>query len=156
MNWNDVYKENIELDKLFYDNPSIDIINKNKLELLVEFSEFANETKCFKYWSNKTPNKDMMLEELADCFIMTLSFFNYLKLDLDINQFELDKDNINLFFKLYKLGVSFIDKESDIIIKDIFNTLLNLGYNLELTDNDMITSCINKINKNKLRIKDGY
>ena len=151
MNWNDVYKENIELDKLFYENPSIDIINKNKLELLVEFSEFANETKCFKYWSSKSPNKDMMLEELADCFIMTLSFFNYLNLDLNVNNFNLDKDNINLFFKLYKLGVSF-----DIIIKDIFNTLLNIGYNLNLTDNDMITSCLNKINKNKLRIKDGY
>ena len=156
MNWNDVYKENIKLDKMFYDTPSIDIINKNKLELLVEFSEFANETKCFKYWSSKTPNKDMILEELADCFIMTLSFFNYLNLNLNINQLELDKDNINLFFKLYKLGVSFIDKESDIIIKDIFNTLLNIGYNLDLSDNDMITSCLNKINKNKLRIKDGY
>ena len=156
MTWNDVYKENISLDKMFYDTPSLDIINKNKLELLVEFSEFANETKCFKYWSKKNPSKEKVMEELSDCFIMTLSFFNYLKLKLIINKFDIEKDNINLFFKLYKLGVSFIDNENETIIRNIFNTLLNLGYNIGLTDDEMINSCLNKINKNINRLKEDY
>ena len=37
------------------------------LALLVEFGEFANETRCFKYWSNKpSSEKAVVLDEYAD------------------------------------------------------------------------------------------
>ena len=47
----DLYENKIKLDEYFikeYGN-SEDIILKNKLELLVELGELANESKCFKY-----------------------------------------------------------------------------------------------------------
>lgn len=41
--------------------------DENVLALIVELSELANETKCFKYWSaNQTPERERMLEEYAD------------------------------------------------------------------------------------------
>lgn len=46
-----IYKETKYLDELFslqYDIKSPEIIQKYKLELLVEFGELANETRCFK------------------------------------------------------------------------------------------------------------
>ena len=48
-----IYKETKYLDDLFaqkYDIKSPEIIQKYKLELLVEFGELANETRCFKFW----------------------------------------------------------------------------------------------------------
>ena len=77
--FNDVYEANKELDKMF-DNEFKDseMIKKNKLELLVEIGELANETRYFKYWSNKEVNLDLVKEEYADRLIMTLYFFNIL------------------------------------------------------------------------------
>ena len=72
-----IYDENKKLDAMFIEKFNHkDLIRKNKLELLVEIGEFANETKCFKYWSKKNPQKDLMGEEYADCIIMTLCFFS--------------------------------------------------------------------------------
>lgn len=46
-----IYKTTKYIDDLFvvrYPNDK-EIIRKNRLELLVEIGELANETKCFKY-----------------------------------------------------------------------------------------------------------
>lgn len=41
--------------------------HKRLLALLVELGEFANETRCFKYWSLKGPSeKEKILDEYAD------------------------------------------------------------------------------------------
>ncbi|MEE3299230.1 MAG: dUTP diphosphatase [Candidatus Enteromonas sp.] len=41
--------------------------DKRLLALLVEFGEFANETRCFKYWSLKPMSeKEVVLDEYAD------------------------------------------------------------------------------------------
>ena len=156
MTWQDVYNENRELDKLFLSFDDGLIIKKNKLELLVEIGEFANETKCFKYWSKKEINLDNLKEELADCFIMCLSFYNYLDIK-DIDSIKiLDGDILSLFLKLYELGVSFAMDDCIVTIKEIFNILLNIGYKLKLTDSDMVDSCFKKINKDKALMKEGY
>ena len=75
--WNKLYENNKRLDKIFIDKYQSDtkLFEKNCIELLVEISEFINETKVFKYWSVKTPNKDKMLEEYADVITMILTFF---------------------------------------------------------------------------------
>lgn len=54
LNIEKIYKETKYLDDLFslqFDIKSPEIIKKYKLELLVEFGELANETRCFKFWS---------------------------------------------------------------------------------------------------------
>ena len=61
----EVYKKNNELDDIFISKYSSDkeMFKKNKIELLVEIGELANETKCFKYWSKKEPVRELVLEE---------------------------------------------------------------------------------------------
>jgi len=57
----------------------------NKVEaLLCEIQETANETRCFKHWSNKGPDMANALEETADSFHFVLSLGN----DLDIDPEE--------------------------------------------------------------------
>ncbi|HOH68301.1 MAG TPA: dUTP diphosphatase, partial [Bacilli bacterium] len=37
------------------------------MALIVEIGELANETRCFKYWSNKGPSpREVLLDEYAD------------------------------------------------------------------------------------------
>src|SRR5690625_2367570 len=53
-----------------------DKINKI-VALLVEIGEMANETRCFKYWSNKEPSKKkVILEEYVDCMHFLLGIGN--------------------------------------------------------------------------------
>ena len=41
--------------------------NRRIIALLVEIGEFANSTRCFKYWSNKpSETKERVLDEYAD------------------------------------------------------------------------------------------
>lgn len=68
-----IYDKNKKLDNKYEELYGLteEIIKKNKLELCIEIGELANETKCFKYWSIKKGNKEEILEEYADCLLMT-------------------------------------------------------------------------------------
>ena len=150
-----IYDENKELDKMFINNTNdLDIVRKNKLELLVEIGELANETKCFKYWIDTPCNMTLVKEEYADCIIMTLCFFNYLNVSLD-EEFPIYDDRldiIDMFSKLYELAVSFYQNDTKNTIKSIFVYLIELGHILSIDDTSIIDSVLNKIKKNKERL----
>ena len=154
-----IYDENKELDKMF-DNTFKDkeMFKKNKLELLVEIGELANETRYFKYWSTKKMDIELVKGEFADCMIMTFYFFNILNISLDeeFPKLENKLDNVDIFARLYKLGSDFYEKEDLLIIKEFFVTLINLGYLIGFNDSDIIKICLNKINNDKKRFKENY
>src|SRR3954451_21625663 len=54
-------------------------LEENKLlGLLVEISELANETRCFKHWSKKGPSGvSLLLEEFVDSLRFFLSIANH-------------------------------------------------------------------------------
>lgn len=149
--FNEVFKANKELDQMFEDTFKDDeMIKKNKLELLVEIGELANETRYFKYWSNKPINLELVKGEYADCMIITLYFFNIMNISLDEDFKEIEEYNkVDIFGRLYKLASDFYYNDDKAIIKEIFVTIIKLGYLIGFTDNDIISACMNKINKNK-------
>ena len=149
MIFNDVYEANKKLDNLFNETfTDPEMIKKNKLELLVEIGELANETRYFKYWSKKPINIELVKGELADCFIMTLYFFNIMNISLDEEFKKIEKYNkVDIFARLYKLASDFYYDDNKDIIKEIFATLVELGYIIGFTDKDMIDACMTKINK---------
>lgn len=155
-----VYDKNKELDAMFakeYGN-SEDIINKNKLELIVELGELANESRCFKYWSVKKPIKDKVLEEYADCMLMVLYFFNILEVSLE-EMFPKPKkanDILEEFTYVFNLSSRTRDEYNKDIIKEIFVNLLELGYLLGFTNQDIISGCLKKIEINKKRFEIEY
>ena len=144
----EVYKKNNKLDDIFieqFSKKDKDMYKKNKLELLVEIGEFANETKCFKYWSNKTPNRDLVLEEFADCIIMTLCLYNYKNLileDLEYNKKEDINDNIAY---LYKLGSNFYFNDDKDTLKEILFNLINVASLLNITKDEIVEASLKKI-----------
>ena len=159
--FNIIYEENKNLDKKFdelYDMNNIDIIRKNKLELLVELGELANETKCFKYWSNKPSDINKVKEEYADCLIMVFSFFNMYDINLD-EDFKITKiryDIVDLIGQLYHLCSEFYYNENRDLIKQIFVNFIDLGHQLLLSDDDIIKACLDKIKINYSRFDTGF
>ncbi|MCR8994503.1 dUTP diphosphatase [Brevibacillus laterosporus] len=63
-----------------------DLWENTILALRVELSEFANEVKCFKHWSNKPMNRERALEEAADVLHFLLSVGIYL--DEEVWEFD--------------------------------------------------------------------
>ncbi len=153
MIFNDVFKSNKELDEMFNNSfPDPEMVKKNKLELLVEIGELANETRYFKYWSNKPIDIDLTKMEYADCIIITLYFFNIMNISLDEEFNKIDDYNkIDIFGRLYKLASDFYYNDDKEIIKEIFVTIINLGYLIGFNNDDIIEACMTKINKNKSR-----
>ena len=149
--FNDVLESNKELDEMFNTTfPDDEMVKKNKLELLVEIGELANETRYFKYWSNKPMDMDLVKMEYADCIIITFYFFNIMNISLD-EEFKkiMEYDKVDIFGRLYKLASDFYYSDDKELIKEIFVTIINLGYMIGFNDLDIIDACMTKINKNK-------
>ena len=86
------YQRNKQLDKMYEEKyGSIDskCYEKNCLELIVEICELCNESKCFKYWTIKKPDKELVLEEYADSLLMVLYMFNTYDVDC-VSTIEVD------------------------------------------------------------------
>ena len=82
--------------------------------------------------------------------IMTLYFFNIMGINLDEDFEEIAEYNkVDIFARLYKLASDFYYSEDKNIIKEIFVTIIKLGYLIGFTDIDIINACMTKINKNK-------
>lgn len=59
------------------------LLKEKMLALLVEIGELANETRCFKYWSNKPASeREVILEEYVD----GLHFILSIGIDLGIDK----------------------------------------------------------------------
>ncbi len=154
-----VYEENKRLDDIFigkYDHLDKDMYRKNKIELLVEIGEFTNETKCFKYWTNKKPNKDLVLEEFADCIIMTLCMYNYKDLELEDIEFDKYNDVCDNIAYLYKLASDFYFSDDTNILKELLFNLVNLAELLNITKEEIVESSLKKIEVDTKRMVGEY
>ena len=158
--WNKIFEINKKLDEEFIKKcncNSEEYYKKNCIELIVEISEFANETKCFKYWSIKSADKDKVLEEYADAITMTLSFFTTLNVELDNigNHCETD-DVIVVFNELFKDASCMLESGSEELIKRIFSNLIYVGELLNYSKEDIYEACYKKMNIVRERLNSNY
>lgn len=161
LNIEKIYKETKYLDELFslqYDIKSPEIIQKYKLELLVEFGELANETRCFKFWSKKqTGEKNRILEEYIDCLFMILYFCNIANVSLSEDFPNIaKKDIIETFLTLYKYGTDLSRKFEKETIKKLLAEILYLSQLLNFTLEDLINGTKKKSLIIQERLKSDY
>ena len=147
-----IYKETKKLDALFaekYSDTNPDIVTKNRLELLVELGELANETRCFKYWSIKqTGDKDKVLEEYIDCLFMILYFCNKTGVSLDEDFPVLEKRNfIESFITIFNDASSIEEDPNKEDVKKVLVECLNIAELLGFTTKDL-----EKVTKKKSKI----
>ena len=139
MDLNEIYRKEKIINSYFrgkynYDNE--EIFNKQVLELLCELSEFAYETKCFKYWKNeKQSSPDITIPEFADCLMITLCFCDLANVDELIVFDVLEKDMVKLF--------------------KILSNLIALSKLLNYSDEELYKYCMGKMDKTLKMISDN-
>ena len=140
--WGNYYQENKKLDEKFnsqYQKNEPEFYEKNCIELLVEIGEFINETKCFKYWSIKSPNKEKMLEELADCLNMIFYFYGLLNIKItDFANTKIVKNRLNQINHIYYLSTNLFNNLNAQDIKNIFINLLDFAYYLGIKEQEIL------------------
>ena len=160
--YNDIYNRNKKLDDIFmskYIDTEDKLYEKNCLELIVELCELANESKCFKYWTIKEPDKGLVLEEYADCLSMLLCIFNYYEVDeIKIIDRELSDDIVIIFNDVIRMCTMLMNEDivTDELLYEIFTYLLHISKLLNLDDNDIIDACYMKLGKNIERLNSDY
>ena len=151
MDINEIYQKEKVINSYFrkkYNYENEEIFNKQLLELHCELSEFAYETKCFKYWKNeKQSSPEITISEFADCLMITLCFCDLADIE-DLTIIKNDNKNmVELFLQTHKL-VSTLTKDLDkeILLK-ILSNLLTIGKLLNYTDEELYEFCLSKMNK---------
>ena len=160
--YNDIYNRNKKLDDIFmskYMDTEDKLYEKNCLELVVELCELANESKCFKYWTVKKPDRELVLEEFADCLLMVLYMFNTYDID-SVSTIDVDM-SLNIleeFNVLIRMCTNLMSRDNinEMFLKEIFTRLIHIGSLLELNDNDIVEACYKKIIKNEERLSSDY
>ena len=144
--WEDILKRNTKIDEIFikkYEDNEPNYFEKNCLSLITEIAEFLNETKCFKYWSIKNPDKDKLKEEYADALIMTLSMFNYLNINLELVEHSKTSNILEIFNELFKDASNIMNKNI-LSVKKVFSNLIYISTLLNITEEEIKDACYKK------------
>ncbi|WNB93201.1 dUTP diphosphatase [Bacillus sp. NEB1478] len=138
-----------------------DLYEKRRLAFLVELGELANETRCFKYWSTKSPSlKETILEEYVDGLHFVLS----IGIDLEITDIQLPDevklqtkmDNIELtdvFLSLYQAGSKKLSINEFVLF---FEDFMGLGSKLKFSYEEIEAAYLEKNLVNHERQNSGY
>lgn len=161
MKFSTLFKLQEDLDKHIRHQRGLDdksLISKKILALQVELAELANETRCFKFWSDKGPsNKDVILEEYVDClhFILTLGLEKGFT-DVNIEAKEVEYDITAQFLNLYVDINDFIVSSAKDHYITLFEDFLSLGKSLDFSATEIENAYIKKNSVNHKRQNEGY
>ena len=117
------------------------IVKRKMLALLVEIGELANETRCFKYWSNKPASeREVILEEYVDGLHFILSIGIDLGIDKNFLFYkcaQTNKTQVEIFLDTYAKVIRFTDQPSITNYIELFTSYLRLGQALEFEQEEI-------------------
>ena len=161
MNLQKLYALQKELDSRIVSEHNLqseNLIQRKTLALQVEIGELANETRCFKYWSDKAPSpKDVILEEYVDClhFILSIGLeknFQDINIEPKLTDASLTDQFLNLYIDLNDFIICLSHDQYITLFEDFLNLGLSLGFTEEETEN----AYIRKNSINHERQNNGY
>lgn len=138
------------------DRPST--MQSRVLALLAEVGEFANETRCFKFWSVKGPSeKEVLAEEFGD----GLHFFLSLGIDLnddgsDVEAIIVQGSKTNSFMALYDAIVVFARNANLDTYREAFGLFFGLANSFGLSEEDIRSHYLKKNEINHTRQDQNY
>ena len=157
----DLYNKQRELDLNIAKNHNItyeSTRNKRTLALLVELGEFANATRTFKYWSNKSgESKERVLDEFAD----GLHFLLSLGIDqgYEVDSIEVNDDEASLtdnLLETYNLTSIFYSSQTQSNYLKAFISYLRALYKLGYSWQEAKDAYYLKLEENYNRQKTNY
>ena len=136
------------------------IVKRKMLALLVEIGELANETRCFKYWSNKPASeREVILEEYVDGLHFILSIGIDLGIDKNFLFYkcaQTNKTQVEIFLDTYAKVIRFTDQPSITNYIELFTSYLRLGQALEFEQEEIEKAYLDKNEVNHQRQTQGY
>jgi dimeric dUTPase (all-alpha-NTP-PPase superfamily) len=161
MNWDELYNMQAKLDQYIQKNHKLENVNlfEDKiLALLVEFGELANETKSFKFWSNKPPSEQaIILEEYVDGlhFILSLGIGTNIKFH-SAEKMDCDDSLTNMFNDVFEQVIKFRKTPTKEVYYQLFNMYLHIGQALGFSELDVQQAYYNKNKVNFERQDSNY
>ena len=156
-----LYLKQAELDKRIANNHGITYATTRErriLALLVEIGEFANATRCFKYWSNKSSEpQDIVLDEYVD----GLHFFLSLGIDINVSKkaYNHTKHASNLteqILEVYRLASIFLKKQDEKSYIKAFQAFINITPLLKVRWSTIEKAYYKKLGENYSRQDNNY
>ena len=161
INLADLYKKQAELDQRIAENHNVSYAttrSRRILALLVEIGEFANATRCFKYWSNKPSEaQDIVLDEYVD----GLHFFLSLGIDIGVSKKEYNHtkhaDNLTeQILEVYRLAAIFYKKQDEKSYIKSFQAFINITTLLKVRWSTIEKAYYKKLGENYHRQDTNY
>ncbi len=157
----DLYALQKELDVEIAQNHGVtyeETFDRRVLALLVELGEFANETRCFKYWSFKAPSpKEVILDEYADGMHFFLSLGIPLGVEAYTHHFHVkEKDLSKALCEVYGLVCSLREHYDAEHYVKAFGAYLNLLPLFDYSSSDAREAYLKKLKKNHVRQETSY
>lgn len=161
MNLNKLFTMQKALDQYIQSNKQVeeDVFVKKGLALLVELAELANETRCFKFWSEKGPSeREVILEEYVDSIHFLLS----LGIEKELNSLEkwplekMDEDLTNLFLLTNKAIIVFLQDPMKSSYEEMWVLYGAIAEKLGFSSEEVLQAYIAKNETNYERQKNGY
>jgi len=140
-------------------NISHDVFLEKGLALLIELAELANETRCFKFWSEKGPSeKTILLEEYVDSIHFLLSLGIEMKFD-DLENWpsnHLDQSLTLLFLHTQSSINQFLMEPKMDKYEDVWSWYGAIATHLGFSHSEVVQAYIEKNEKNYERQRTGY
>ena len=156
-----LYAKQTELDARIAENHNVSYATTRErriLALLVEIGEFANATRCFKYWSNKPSEaQDIVLDEYVD----GLHFFLSLGIDIKTSKKTYNHakhaDNLTKqILEVYRLASIFYKKQDEKSYIKAFQAFLNIPVLLKVRWSTVEKAYYKKLGENYHRQDTNY
>ena len=156
-----LYIKQAELDQRIADNHNVTYASTRErriLALLVEIGEFANATRCFKYWSNKKSEaQDIVLDEYVD----GLHFFLSLGIDIKVSKksynYTKRADNLTKqVLETYRLASLFYKNQDEKSYIKAFQAFINIVPLLKVRWSTIEKAYYKKLGENYNRQDNNY
>lgn len=161
MNLHKLFTMQHALDQYIQANKQVtdDVFEKKGLALIVELAELANETRCFKFWSEKGPSeRSVILEEYVDSihFILSLGIEKGFQ---DLEEWphkSIDGDLTALFIGANESVLTFLTKPTKTHYEKVWIMYGAIAKKLGFSNEDVLQAYIAKNETNYERQKSGY
>ncbi len=161
MNLTKLFTMQQALDEYIQTNKQVDedVFMKKGLALVVELAELANETRCFKFWSEKGPSeRTVILEEYVDSihFLLSLGIEKGLDNLTDWPVEDKEEDLTTLFLLTNEAVITFLHESTKNTYEKIWILYGAIAEKLGFSNEDVLKAYISKNETNYERQKSGY
>ena len=156
-----LYQKQAQLDARIADNHHVTYATTRErriLALLVEIGEFANATRCFKYWSNKA-SEDIAI--VLDEYVDGLHFFLSLGIDIKASKstyhYTKHADNLTKqILETYRLSALFYKNQDEKSYIKAFQSFINIVPLLKVRWSTIEKAYYKKLGENYSRQDHNY